>query len=281
MKTCSYVHILSKYLVSILQVNNRHNADTYPNNLITTKCLNTAVMLITLLIGNKQLKTIQYCDVQNTRDRHESNSENNLQILNNLNKQLLNKSLNHNMFYIMLTDSTLYNDNNDSIYFPGHVFIIEKINNDEYYLYQSYIGEYDLNEFLNVRKCRKYTNKDMIYILDNLSKLSNVNNKWDNNMITFWKRFTHVDSTKFNGFNTHGIYVCYKKFSSKCVMKNTLKYVDKSLEKMKINGKMNKNHYDFFDSYYLSVKGKSINDLMRDYLELRKYLNKAMKFWEK
>lgn len=272
MKTCSYVYILSNFLISILQVNNIHDANIYPNNLITTKCLNTAVMLVTLLIGREHLSTIEYCNVDNTRNRHLNNIDTNKKQSKKLCDSLLSKSIKSSIYYVMLTDGYLYNEYNQSIYFPGHVFIIEKINNEEYYIYQSYIGEYDLNMFLRRRRCMKYS-KDFIKILMKyISKLKNKNNIWDKDMINFWLKLTHVNSKQFENYYTNGIYICYRKFSSKSVIKNINTYVNSTIEKINENEKINKNFYDFIGNSYLSAKSKTIEDIKKDFYKLQKYI---------
>ena len=89
--SCNYLYIISKYIVSILQIMNVVFADKYTNNLITTKCLNTAVMIIVLTLGDKKIPAIQYCDVSNTIHRHGLKQDDNLQIFNKMNRSIVRK----------------------------------------------------------------------------------------------------------------------------------------------------------------------------------------------
>ena len=135
--TCNYVYIISNYLIAILQVMNITLSESYTNNLINTKCLNTAVMLIVILIGQKKIPCIQQCDVGNTIQRHIQSTDNNNTITDKLTRSICRASKKPYIYYIMLTDGQLqHRSSNKTIYFPGHVFILEKTNNNEYLIYR-------------------------------------------------------------------------------------------------------------------------------------------------
>lgn len=213
--TCNYVFLISKYITAILQFMNITFSSSYTNNLITTKCLNTAVMLIIILIGSDKIKSIQQCDVSNTIERHISHQENNKQIMTSLQASLCyprNKKA--YMFYIMLTDGRLSNvkPNKGTNYFPGHVFIVEKTIDNSYFIYQSFIAKYDLNDFIVKNKCKSYDRNSVKEMCGFFKKFLKEDNVWDDNAVDYWKKLTSVDTTEFKGCCTNNIFLCFKKF---------------------------------------------------------------------
>lgn len=272
---CQIINLVSKYLISILQVMNITFSEFYSNNLITTKCLNTAVMLIIILIGSDNIKSIQQCDVQTTIQRHISQTDNNTNILKTLKKSLYKKHNNSYMYYIMLTDSKIskYNNSNKSEFFPGHVFILEKTITQDYYIYQSFIKQYDLRDFLVKNKCQRYKLKDIKYMCSFFSKFLEKDNVWDNEAVENWNKLTNVDTTKFIGYKTETIYLCFKKFKVKDIKLNILKFINNSLidiEKNIENNNLDKYKSDNHLYNILSANPYDIKELKSNFIDLKK-----------
>lgn len=275
--TCKYIYIISKYIVSILQVMNVTFSKSYTNNLISTKCLNTAVMLVVLLLGEKKIKAIQQCDVPNTIKRHISFEDNNTLIANKLIKSLCKSSVKNYLYYIMLTDGRLSNsvNQNQTKYFPGHVFIVEKRQN-HYYIYQSYISKYDLNAFIVKNKCKKYNVTEVKEMCSFFKKFLGQNYVWDDVAVEKWLKLTDVDTSDFRSYNTNNIYICFKKFRVKTVKNMINKFIEKSLTDIQyhINNK-NILHYmsTNFLNNSLSSRPFDIGSLKKNFEKMNKELN--------
>lgn len=275
--TCKYIHIVSKYIVSILQVMNVTFSKSYTNNLISTKCLNTAVMLIILLLGDKKIKAIQQCDVPNTIKRHISFEDNNKLIADKLIKSLCKSSVQNCLYYIMLTDGRLSNSIyiNQTKYFPGHVFIVEKRQND-YYIYQSYISKYDLNAFMVKNKCKKYNVAEVKNMCMFFKKFLGQNYVWDDVAVEKWLKLTDVDTSEFKSYNTNNIFICFKKFRVKTVKNMINRFIETSLADIQkhINDK-NVLHYmsTSFLHNSLSSKPYDIGSLKKNFEKMNKELN--------
>ena len=284
-KTCRYVFLISNYLVPVLQILNKKYASSYTNNLITTKCLNTAVMLTILLIGDHKIKDMQYCDVSNTIERHRNLKDDNLQILEQLRSSILRKNSRNNvLYYIMLTDGNLRNTDIDKVnseYFPGHVFIVEKTVTGSYYIYQSFIKKYSLREFLRENKCAPYSRNRVENVCDFFSKFLDKKYVWDDVAIRQWCDLTSVDTSNFRKFSTDNIFLCYKKFTLKAMDKRLMSFVDTNLRSIRKN--IEAHNYTMYDSKNylnnsLSSKPLSIRELEAQFKnfkrDLIKYKNK-------
>ena len=277
--TCKYIYIISKYIVSILQVMNVTFSTSYTNNLISTKCLNTAVMLIVLLLGERKIKAIQQCDVPNTIKRHITFEDNNILIANKLIKSLCKSSVKNYLYYIMLTDGRLSNsvNQNQTKYFPGHVFIVEKRQHN-YYIYQSYISKYDLNDFIVKNKCRKYNITEVKEMCSFFKRFLGQHYVWDDVAVEKWLKLTDVDTSDFKSYNTNNIYICFKKFRVKTVKNMINKFIEKSLRDIQyqINNK-NILHYmsTSFLNNSLSSKPFDIVSLKKNFQKMNKELYSA------
>ena len=279
--SCNYLYIISKYIVSILQIMNVVFADKYTNNLITTKCLNTAVMIIVFTLGDKKIPAIQYCDVSNTIHRHGLKQDDNLQIFNKMNRSIVRKmkeSSSTMMYYIMLTDGNLDSSisNVPTKYFPGHVFILEKSidynNNLNYRIYQSYIAKYSLHDHLNKTKCKVFEIDEIKPILKFFRKFLSPYYIWDNETVQYWKKLTNVDSSEFIGYKTYNIFLCYKLFKSNSILKNLKQFVHVHLNLIKKYETENPLYFHHESKNWLSSQPKEIKTLKYDFMNMEKEL---------
>jgi hypothetical protein len=225
-RICKYIKVISKnteYILDVLNVETKG----YVNN-EGTKCLNTAIMIIMLLIGEDSFDTIDKCSVSNTIQKNTLVNKNS-EVLSNL-KESMNSSESPSIYYILLTDTQLYNDKNENKYFPGHVLIIEKSENC-FTLYQSYINKYDLKEYTRtIDKCVCRTNKEIDGFIDNLKTLlSSKDSKWTNKTNSFWKKLTNVDTSELIGYNVKNVFICYKIFTESESVNKILVFVKEKL----------------------------------------------------
>ena len=153
---CNVTTLILKYLVPIFQYLSIEMKD-YNMKLKTTKCLNTAVMLVYILGSQKDIDTkVEYCDTENINKRYkkiktiEKKREKKADILNKLEKDLLTENIRYRYFYyILMTHTKMTKGEKKDGWFPGHVFIIEKSKDCQkklrYKIFQSYINQYDLD----------------------------------------------------------------------------------------------------------------------------------------
>lgn len=275
--TCNYVYLISKYLIAILQVLDITLSDSYSNNLINTKCLNTAVMIIVILIGKNKVPVIQYCDVGNTTRRHLQSIDRNDILTDKLINSVCRVAKTPYVYYIMMTDGNLnHKSTNQTKYFPGHVFILEKTTNKEYLLYQSYIGKYDLNDYVAKNKCKKYSLKEVKKVLEFFKKFLSVDYVWDVEAVRYWIKLTGVDTKEFEGYKSNNIYLCFQKFKLDDVNKRIKLFAKKSLNEIKLNiknGLLDTYHSNHHYYNKLSAKGYSIHELKNEFDKLNKELN--------
>lgn len=225
-RICKCIKIISKnteYILDVLNVETKG----YVNNQ-GTKCLNTAIMIIMLLIGEDSFDTIDKCSVSNTIQKNTLVNRNS-EVLANL-KESMNSSESPSIYYILLTDTQLYNDKKENKYFPGHVLIIEKSENC-FTLYQSYINQYDLKEYTRtIDKCVCRTNKELNDFINNLQTLlSSKDSKWTEDTTTFWKTLTNVDTSELIGYNVKNVFICYKTFTESESKKNISSFITEKL----------------------------------------------------
>jgi hypothetical protein len=197
----------------------------YNMRLITTKCLNTAVMFMVLFFGQNALKDTEYCDVHNVVERHESEKDNNIILVNKLQRDVLRNTVNRYVYYVMLTDGYFRNNEGKETFFPGHVMVWEKIpgakkNEHHYYIYQSYINQYDFSGSLAFHSTPVVSTKTMRYYMKTLCGFME-NQVWDENMVKFWKELTNVDtSSMLSSSPKNCFYLCYKRRKNTECLKN-------------------------------------------------------------
>jgi hypothetical protein len=232
-KRCDIGYVIKNYLKPLLQATTVQIQE-YNMRLIDTKCLNTAVSFLYLFFGQKALQYTQYCDVHNVVERHKNNIDNSVNIAKRLQKDLLRKTSSRYIYYIMLTDGYFVKPDGSKAFFPGHVFILEKIpwgtDKTFYYIYQSYIDKYNFADFVDTYHTIKVGQKKVDYYL---KKINDMVNKriWDEEFRVFWKDLTKVDTQEMlNGTPQDAFFVCYRKIKSDSCLKNLLSFVKTTLK---------------------------------------------------
>lgn len=239
-KKCDIPYIIKDFVKPLMQAMTVTLKEEYNMRLLTTKCLNTAVTFMYLFFGRDALLQTRYCDVDNTVERHKSRTDNNLSLALQLKKELLQDTPGASyVYYIMLTDGDFRKPDGDTVFFPGHVFLIEKIpvmrSNGPtmiYQLYQSYINQYDFNGYVENSTKRQLSKEKITYYLDTIIETIS-GNKWTQQTTDFWKDFAHVGADAFtDSVPEQAFYLCYRKVHHKhcvkhikCFVKDVLKNI--------------------------------------------------------
>jgi hypothetical protein len=276
-RRCDVGYVIKNYVKPLMQTLT-NDIKEYYMRLLTTKCLNSAVMLSVFMLGKKRgIKIANYCDTRVTKKRHMENLETNNSIISNFKADILDKKCKYRyLYYILLTDGKFpYNDsNNKEVFFPGHVFILEKIpdkNEPYFYFYQSYINDYDLKDHIKKNNnSLKLSYKNTEKLLINLEYILSAET-WDTNCVDAWKYFTFTDTSNLlNSHSKDNFFLCIRKAKVVDCLKHIEKY---TVEKMKALDKVPLDNKIYGDaSLYdknqkpLTVKqmSKQLNKLYQD-----------------
>lgn len=201
---------------------------TYNMAFNTTKCLNTAVTIMFLFFGNDGLRHTRYCDVSAVDKRYnllkpEAKKQYKQNYVKSLRKHLFNKSdKNRTLFYVMLTDCDMTR-NDEQQYFPGHVFVIEKVPSDvgnEYYIYQSYINKYPLTT-------TKMDDSFLSSLLDDMEHFV-MNDTWCERCAQFYERLSFVNVDQYLGYRKDHINICIRNTKVKTCSKTLKSFLETS-----------------------------------------------------
>lgn len=255
---CDMGYILKDYVHPLIQLLT-NDITTFNMSLLTTKCLNTAVMLMYFMVGPKGLKAAEVCDCASFREASERRSatdpHQNLRICTEMSTKILasNKfaSKHRELFYILVTDAdfiidpplkTTPDQQPAKKYFPGHVIVIEKIPPSStqipelptYNLYQSYIYEYDLRGQLNKNnQSFSVDHASMQEILDNLTRVMTATT-WTADIAAAWKDITYVDTAaEFAGANCRNrFFICYHRMTARHCIERIESYATRALKRI-------------------------------------------------
>lgn len=228
-KRCDIVYILKDYIKPLIQLLS-NDLKYYNMRLETTKCLNTGVLLMVFMAGQKGLDAANYCDNSDVIQRQDNNQN----IISKMQRGILsNKFKNRQIYYILISDGT-FQRGEETLYFPGHVFIIEKMLGAKtplYNLYQSYINKYDLKGHFDNNKGTMRVSYDYIKtILSNIGYIV-TNGTWDKNCTRYWHMLTKVDASQYEGLSSN-IYICFKGLALQQCAKNIQMYVNAKLKSL-------------------------------------------------
>ena len=275
---CDIVFTIKDYIKPLMQIMTNDLKD-YNMRLLTTKCLNTSVLLIILLLGEKAKQMADYCDSVLTTDRHTKiNSENpdknyNITLLNELRADILMPESTRCLYYILLTDANFTDlQGEDTGFFPGHVIVIEKFprkTKPYYYLYQSYINEYNLHGHFEKTggKSVKYSYKKMANFMIQLNYII-TSETWTKTSEKYWREFTYVSTNQLIGTKSgNKIFMCYKKSPITECAKNVKDFVASKLQQLTMldHSKLNDIYGD--ESIYETSEKPLSNIEIKEYLE--------------
>jgi len=262
-----------KPIMQALTVELKH----YRMRMLTTKCLNTSVTFWHLLFGKRGHEDTVYCDVMNVVERHEQKKvDNNINIIASLKKDILNSNdKSKYAYYIMLTDGYFVSDAGKKEFFPGHVFVVEKVPTNKhpyFYIYQSYINEYDFKGSLEFRERPQISSANMETFMDCLEYFAE-NSVWDDVMVAFWNDLTNVDTSNMIGCHPeNAFHMCFRKKPITECLENMERFVDHILETIPPN--MNTEVYGKTNADYNIREGPLTNGEMRkQFLALKALLS--------
>jgi hypothetical protein len=192
-------------------------------------------MLMFFLLGKKGLKRAHQCDSSKVYERYKTGQTNNNKTILSMRKNVLNRGIkNRYIYYILMNDGYFPHPEGDK-YFPGHVFIVEKIPASEehpivYNVYQSYINQYDLKGYLqNSNNTFQYSHDEMKLLMSKLHYIL-TNGIWDEKCIQYWKDFTHVDTEGLRGSSCKDVLsVCFTYDKVYNCLENIEKYAVRKL----------------------------------------------------
>lgn len=219
---CDLTFIIKDHMKTLMRVFEQDLAD-YNMKQMTTKCLNTAVLVLYMFLGARALHHTYYCDVENVMARATDfrNRQQTALFWQQMQRNIARckKSImketkyprgsTRALYYIMITHAETPNHG----MFPGHVFILDKSHSPllKYDLYQSYIHEYDLSQFISMNSGT--THKSEAYVKDLMDGLQRFFTKkaWDKECTAWWQLLTQVDGTSFEGYPIENtIFFCYQ-----------------------------------------------------------------------
>lgn len=239
-------HVIGPHLKALIQLLS-YDFPEYNMKLQTTKCLNTGILVCLSLLGMKGLELVNYCDSNMTTTRHKQGQDNNIDVLQDLNKHLFStRERKSQLFYILLTDGYFPKPGDKNIYFPGHVIIIEKhfdekVNKHIYVLHQSYINEYDLHTFAKTSKTY-FTKEELEKHIQGI-RLALTSPTWSPSVAQAWKNLTNVDTSTFLSSNSYQqFFICFRKYPMVSYLKPLKRYVTKKLVSLKYNKAANVNN---------------------------------------
>jgi hypothetical protein len=189
--------------------------------MVVTKCLNTAVFMVFILVGKTGVDRIRACnaDVVTRLARNESVPPP-MRALRALRDAVLGSG-EPAVFFVMLTNAALLRHSAakdgsepESVPFPGHVFVIERHIGGKYSVFQSYINQYDLSQHLTRHPEKLGMDRTAItHILEGLVDMLD-RDVWTRGTSQFWKSFTgasDVHCRNFEGFSTRGrVLSCFR-----------------------------------------------------------------------
>lgn len=234
-KCCNIGYVIKDHVKPIMQLLT-NDLPQYNFKLQTTKCLNTAIMLMQFLVGEKGLQIADACDTRAVIARHTSGQDDNTKIIQELSKQLFSKREKaRTLYYILLSDgyfpqSASNTNSNNNKYFPGHVFILEKVYDKQtqrhnYFFYQSYINHYTLNEHIQMNRGLKLSQARVQHLINDLSKVLKAQT-WDKNNVKRWYHMTFADSSDLLGAQSQKrFYLCFRKVKTTTCLQRLERYL--------------------------------------------------------
>jgi hypothetical protein len=239
---CDIGYIIKDHVPALMQVLTNELRE-YNMQLITTKCLNTAVMMMYLLLGTKALQYTRHCDVENVRVRKSRGTDPQSGTIASMLRRHVNRcSPKRSLFYVMITNGDMQHATNKSIAkmsFPGHVFVIERIYRGvgmgcTFNIYQSYINQYSMAKYIDVQGGSLSIGKSKMQRL--MLGIDGILNKavWDKECTATWTELTSVDASRYEGFVIkNNLLMCYRTVeTTNCVSQlNTL--VEATIKKLK------------------------------------------------
>lgn len=203
MDACGIGYVVRSHMKPLIQLLT-NDLPAFNMEMRVTKCLNTSVALLVMALGLAHgAEAAKFCSVESTTARHRAGQHRNADVLAELRARLLDAPAppkpRRDLFYVLLTDADL-SAVPKNVYFPGHVFIVEKGWSGALQLYQSYINEYDLDGHVSRNDFSLSIDRDRVSeLLDDLEYVLLRARVWDERCVRAWRNLTHVDTAKWTG----------------------------------------------------------------------------------
>lgn len=243
-KRCDIGYLIKDHMTCIVQLLT-NDLPEYNFRLQTTKCLNTAVLLMNFLLGKQGLKMADSCDTKKVIERHQSGKETNAVIIDALRKQLMStREKSRTLYYVLLSDG-YFPKADTSVYFPGHVFVLEKVwdaahQTHFYYFYQSYINQYTLNGHIERNKGLQISKQRVQHLIKDVETVL-MSRTWTEENVKRWFDLTFTDSVNFKDSQSNGkFFLCFRKARVTTCLGRLEKYLTQKLVALRKMEKMEK-----------------------------------------
>ena len=286
-RTCRLGIVIKDYVLPLMQLLT-NDIKSYNMGLLTTKCLNTAVMLMYLMMGQRGVEIADMCECNMVRECHQGKrgkkqctmvdiTINNKGTIESLKQSLISQNNMRELYYVLITDGWFEKEGKPTIMFPGHVFVIEKSTGEErpFTLYQSYIDQYDLmGHVKNNAGDMSMNNTQMAGLLEDLEHVMTAD-VWDSEVIRAWKRITHVNTCEYKGYKCAGkFFICVQRAKICDCMHFLHKYVDSKLTELNAMGEDRlREVYGDRAAYDTGVKALTCAEMKNALQELRKIVS--------
>lgn len=256
-------YLIAPFLTELMQVVTNELPE-YSMQVLTTKCLNTAVMIMYLFLGNTALLHTRFCDVTSVRARRSETltdpslgviqaliadavrgkvtapqSDPYARIQHGANAVTTTKESNRVLYYVMITNGSLPLKDapkgrvqQDTREFPGHVFVIERLTRGTYNLYQSYINHFTLKDLITINSSLSLSKGEMQSTLEGLAGIF-ADGVWSAKSTAAWEKLSHVKEDRFEGRVFRGnVLACYSRVTTEMCIDELRIFLDRILKKL-------------------------------------------------
>lgn len=223
----------------------RFNGEYGLNN--PTKCLYTAVLVLSIYLGDYSLDHVHKCDVDHVQSYYremqnaarvrnpKSIFDPSSILLKECERSIFSKVSGRYLYYLMMTNADV-SDGKSSQSFPGHVCVLEKVATDQFYIYQSYINNYTLKDYYKMNNGFVVSSELVKNIFTELKKLFSEQGVWTSDTSNMWKKFTMMSGKEFEGKSFKGVsFFCYRKIRIDTCSNRLSSILKKSLKDGKID----------------------------------------------
>lgn len=234
-KACDLGYVIRDKITLLMQIFDKELAD-YRMQMMTTKCLNTAVLIMYMFLAEGALVHTAYCDVPAVKLRY-SKANMSVPECNRFKTKLLDVSdKDRQLFYVMITDGKAKN-HTSSLDFPGHVCVIEKTPATKpnglprFFMYQSYIRSYRFHEHVAMNDGDIELSYPAIVEYANCVQTMFVGGVWTRETTLFWQKYVHVDESDYEGYTFAGhIHFCYRAVPINTCAQRLIKKLENKLD---------------------------------------------------
>jgi hypothetical protein len=213
---CDIGYLIRDHVPAVLQ-GLSNDLIEYKIPLQPSRCYYTGILMMYMLLGLESLNNIGYCDVPSIRSRFSTSNTSSTEVSNQLLDEMFSNK-GHSIFYILITNYESPKDENgvSKYFFPGHVFVVERIASDSkprFNIYQSYIGKYAMDEYMGVAKSLSIGVTKMQKFMTSLKTMMD-SPVWTDETSQFWSSLTKTPmehSNRMLGMEIPGnILLCYR-----------------------------------------------------------------------